>query len=127
MVHTHLAQAVGKRIVGKQNVIPLLRDAAEDDRQIMVTVDKERSRLRGHVTTSRSNTGQEVIIADEVASTVSGASERRNRAVAVDSVLAMRIDSIDGETDPRTIEVQHAARERRENFTRLQHTREGGR
>lgn len=62
MIHSTVTQSVGKRVVGKQNILPLVRDIAEDDRVIKVSIDTEKNRYTGEVLSIRSSTEEAVFL-----------------------------------------------------------------
>lgn len=81
MKYDSVTHSIGKRVVGKQNMIPLLRDCADDERDVRATVDLDRQRVTG-VVQSYSNDG--VVIQQECG---------RIRA-RWDRILATRVDEV---------------------------------
>ena|SRR5881227_3533124 len=62
MIHSTVTQSVGKRVVGKQNILPLIRDIAEDDRVVKVSIDTEKNRYTGEVLSMRTSTDEAVLL-----------------------------------------------------------------
>lgn len=66
MIHSTVTQSVGKRVVGKQNMLPLIRDIAEDDRVVKVSIDTEKNRYTGTVISIRSSTDEAIFLRTEM-------------------------------------------------------------
>jgi hypothetical protein len=84
---------VGKRVVGKQNMLPLLRDLAEDERSITVVLDIEQRRYRGQISAMSAGQGS----SKEYAYLMEGATDRgtpRERPVSTSALLAVKIEKV---------------------------------
>lgn len=112
MIHGHLAQTVGKRIVGAQNMLPLLRDAEEDERAIVVALDTKTHRYRGKLWQHKSGTKREEVVLETDTPLLNGGTRQQRKSISTDSLLAVRIESIDGRSDPAAIEIHTAAQAR---------------
>lgn len=61
MIHTSVTNSIGKRVVGKQNLLPLIRDIGEDAREVRCAIDTERTRYTGTLL-AVSGVGEEHVI-----------------------------------------------------------------
>lgn len=83
-----LMNAVGKRVVGRQNILPLLRDTVEDAREVEVCLDTENRRYVGVPIAINPGTNETVVLKGQFP-------QRKDRAaLPTKRIIALEIRSV---------------------------------